>query len=337
MQLEADMLERLPATMQPTGQRLLAYGRNKAGYEFTVTSLVQGKANQLPTERQLRSIFLDNLLPLDLAGIKHNDIGAGNLLMDTEEDTAHLIDYGYAQPFDPLTEQDACFPTEVMFPSNLWSFETTGLSDYLVQVATEQPDKAKAFFKTYLKAKSEYHRQRAIQLEETLKARGLNHLPTFQERIRYEKVMAEALKNPEDVLYWEAERIQLMHNFGMAHKDMFFSKPTNAIENWTKTMAQAEKYRNLMEDASTYCRALPRTLQDYVAVQREYAAYYERTFNSWGGGTIDWINRIIQSTIPPTDAKELEMYRNYQSNPASQRTIGAIYPDAMDLVDILSD
>lgn len=336
MSEEADILDKLPSSIKKTGQNFIAYGLNKDGYEFLVTNLVEGKNDTVPqNKKQLESLILENFIELDKAGILHDDIGEANILINSKKNQANLIDYGYSKEYDIFNGKDKRIPDNLMLNSNLTSFEVGGLGDYLVKLTqNEKPEEARAFFKDYLEVKADYHGKRVEFLKtELIKRNAKTGLDTvkIKDCIHYENTLSKVLKNPSDeIIDLEALRVQLLYSFSLANKQTFFNKPTNAANNWMKTLIYARKYKDTIQKKLNNYQKND-DMKKYLKFQNQYADFYLKTFNDWGGDTIKWMMDIFSNTGKKLITKEQNIFDNGMQNPLSQSNIGVQYPDTIDI------
>jgi len=333
---EASILEKLPHSLQKTGQSLVAYGLTKDGYEFLVTNLVEGKNNTIPENKeQLKSLILGNFLELDKAGILHGDAGEGNILINSNKNEVNLIDYGYAREFGIFNNNDERMPKDLMLNSNILLFEIGGLDDYLVKLSDDKkPGKAHEFFKNYLDIKADYHNERVNYLQEEFKKRqtefDAKETTRIKNCINYEKVLSKILKNPSDeIIKMEAQRCQLLYSFNMANKNSFFNKPTDTITNWTRTIIYARKYKDTIQSKLNNCT--DEDMKKYLEFQNQYADFYLKTFNNWGGGTINHIFNIFSNTNARLSEREKNIFNNGMQNPLTQLNVGLLYSDTIDI------
>lgn len=309
---EADILDELPPAIKKIGQNRIAYGKTKEGYDFLVTNFIRGKSNKIPENKeQLKSLIMDNFLELDKVGILHNDLGEGNILIDSERNKVNLIDYSHAEKVNIFNydEDDRLYDSiegkNIIIPSNLFLFEVNALGDYLTKLSNDKINHRK-FFKNYLEVKSEYHEQRIKFLEVCYKNKSkINQY----ELIDNEKIIAKMLKNPSDeIIDLEAQRCELLYFFHEASRNSFLKKPISTITSWTKTIVCARKYKEAIKNKLNTCK--DGNMKKYLEFRNKYAEFYFRKFYSWGHDTIRWNLSIFSEDTKDLKEKEQIILEN---------------------------
>lgn len=288
---ELETLSALPSSLT-NSQKLVGYIKKADNSCCLVTTLAKGskvnpQSNPI-TPKHLSSI-LNSFFELDKAGILHRDLKKENWFA-TESGDVNLLDYGEAVKFDVKeTKQNSdnynfpAFDT----PSNLRSFEDTGLYPYLNDLSkTKGPQETRKIFTSYLQEKSNFHAKKAELLKEQVKAGNTD----LKQAARYEALQAKLFKKPtDDLIDLESTKIQMTASAEGAYKQEILDK--NPLANVTlKFFALINAKRFDLKVKEMQNRPQTTEMQEYLKMQEQLFKYRAKDkLEGWTQGLVGWL------------------------------------------------
>lgn len=209
---EAKFLEEVEG-MKNT-QHLVAQVVTEKDNYFLISTMVNGKSAN-PQENPLKPLHFKTILKtlgdLDKREVYQNDLNTGNCFIKPNGDSS-LLDYQFAvkiKPNDSSYNDLQLNTPSFMMPSNAVMYECSNLPFYLMKLDN---DDAKSLFKGYLRAKSNFHEDRATMLQ-----KKYGDTSKMKDAIKYEKLMGHFLKKPsEEMTKLQALKLQVHYGFRQA-------------------------------------------------------------------------------------------------------------------------
>jgi len=210
------------------------------------------------TVDHLKDLF-ETFNQLDQKGIYHGDLNNGNIKL-TENGQIRLLDFQWTIKQNTLfSENERSITPGYMLLENAQMFEMAAIPDYITKIGDRY--KAKEFFKTYIKEKSKYHKDRydfiKNYIENSYNYSLYNKNIKVAEKI--ESAKGSVFSNPtDDILKTEAKKIQFLSAFREAYKCIDQNVPNKNIipasASYLITMSAIQDFKKqvLKEQESTY-------------------------------------------------------------------------------------
>lgn len=265
------------------------------------------KSNKI-TSKHLKNLF-KHLYTLDTQNLSHNDLDIGHVFY-SEDGDVEFDCFRFSSPFIVNKKKQYSLP-DFMFQTNQINYENAGLCFYVKQIPTEK--EKLDFVKTYLKASSSYHQNRADYIK--------NNSAIFpNEMYNYEALKANILKHPDN------KTADLMLS-----KLDFLEKQRTAFTEWDegngacghafskeRRLNSIPMYLNAIKSAVDYSKkadllSLTTTgkKSEYYKYEAKVGEFFANTYASWVQGMADYNfrdSRVI--TLPDEEREELNEQYN---------------------------
>ena len=214
------------------------------------------------TEQHIKNV-LNNILIMDKAGIAHGDIEEGHVFY-SDDGSIELDCFRFNWPIFNKDSIDWEFPN-FCSPTNLKQFEGNSIAAYINKMHSD--DEADKFINTYLKEVSKFHAEKASYLEADTK-----------DKINYEKVQAEVLKNPDDdIRNLFKAKVQILYNNRLAFTEWDEGKGECGHEIDDKRMVKGVNiYLDSIYDSTEYIKQIDKALKHSSGIKAEYLNYEKK-------------------------------------------------------------
>ncbi len=324
---EADILLSLPehnGIQKIKGQKGLLHFSDGERHYLVATFAPGATANPkngIFLEKEHLKSIIDSSLELDKAGILHRDLKKENWFVDADKNI-NIIDYGSGTKFnhtDFQTNSNNHNFYKLIVPTNLKSFEDTGLFPYLQELSEVKTDKeVRNVFTDYLKLKSDFHEKR-VEFLSSLNSSDDN----MKKAIDYEKLQAKLLKNPSDeIVDLEAQKIQMTYSNEEAYKnEVLFINPLAAVSNKLFSSISANKFLTKVDSLMNRPQSIE--MQEYLKSQKEIGEYFlGNKISKWTAGLFDW---VMTNVTKKADALQPDLEKagieNFKINNVSEKII----------------
>ena len=279
---EANSMINAPDELRSSQKFVARLRDDNTGKYYLLSTKVNGDAADFRrnpwTKNSLRNLF-NSMFEMDKKGFYHGDLNNGNIRLDSNGNVG-FIDYQFAENTSSVfNEKEEMILPDFIPVENSQMFEMAGIPYYLRDIGNSS--KAKSFLKTYLEAKSEYHKKRA----DFFSGVSSYYSSTKQQAIDFEKAQAEVFKNPtDDVLKLEAQKIQFLNSFRVAYKHIDANIVNKNIipagSAYLNTLSNIQAFRQ--EIARQQARTSSGTYKyDYLKGLEAYGDFWYENVSSW--------------------------------------------------------
>lgn len=279
---EANSMINAPDELRSSQKFVARLRDDNTGKYYLLSTKVNGDAADFRrnpwTKNSLRNLF-NSMFEMDKKGFYHGDLNNGNIRLDSNGNVG-FIDYQFAENTSSVfNEKEKMILPDFIPVENSQMFEMAGIPYYLRDIGNSS--KAKSFLKTYLEAKSEYHKKRA----DFFSGAYSYYSSTKQQAIDFEKAQAEVFKNPtDDVLKLEAQKIQFLNSFREAYKHIDANIVNKNIipagSAYLNTLSNIQAFRQ--EVARQQARTSSGTYKyDYLKGLEAYGDFWYKNVSSW--------------------------------------------------------
>lgn len=291
------------------------------GEHYLISTFVPGKCvsrHNRYTQEHLNTLF-NKMFELDKLGIYHGDLNGKNILIG-ENGSVNFIDYQWTEKinkinfFDNQKSQKILLPLSE-FPENAQMFEMASMPWYMESF--DSPAEKEQFLKTYLDAKSNYHKMRYEYIKKITKNWPYSSEKKYIDHsLASENAKAEIYKKVDNnILKLEMKKLQFLSDYRDAYSHVDPNLPNRNIiaspASYLCSISSVQDFRK--EVARQLNSSFNKTKSDYLKSMLDYGDYWYNNLTSYTKDTYDYIIRMAAKI--PNEGENFHKFYINDRNP----------------------
>lgn len=286
------------------GQEAVARVQN-CGEHYLVSTFVSGKyvsKTNRYTEEHLNTLF-DKMFELDKLGIYHGDLNGKNILIDNDG-SVNFIDYQWAKKinkinfFDNQKSQNILLPLSE-FPENAQMFEMATMPWYLDSF--DRSAEKEQFVKTYLNAKSNYHKKRYDYIKRITKNWAYpSEKEYIKEALESENAKATIYKKLDsNILNLEMKKFQFLSDYRQAYSHVDPNLPNrNILASPSAYICSLSSVQDFRKEVQRQLKLnYDRTKTNYLKSMSDYGDYWYKNLTTYTKDTYEYVMRMARKSL----------------------------------------